>query len=192
MFLICPSQIISGGLWAQNTADQSIVDFQKQDTLTENSKIPEVNGDEFTILTAKFWSNWLGSGARRSKLIFRSWKNDKEFLEPQLENAAGSSINKAVSDETDIEASTEGHKGSLLSARESLKAAVFHFFTKWHMHFISFWKNAKQFSQSTFQLLVRALIRCFLFITMHFVKILSYNCEIQITMQKHTNLITAG
>ncbi|KAG1348056.1 Membralin-like protein [Cocos nucifera] len=148
-------QIISGGLWAQSAADQNIVDFQ-QETSTENSKIPEVNGDEFTILTAKFWSNWLGSGARRSKLIFRSWKSDKEFLEPQLENAADSSISKAVLDETDIKASTEGHKGLPLSARESFKAAVLHFFTKWHMRLISFWKNSKQFSQSTFELLTTA------------------------------------
>ncbi|XP_008787339.2 membralin-like protein At1g60995 [Phoenix dactylifera] len=149
-------KIISGGLWGQSAADRNIVEFQKQDTLTENSKIPEVNGDEFTILTAKFWSNWLGSGARRSKLIFRSWKSDKEFLEPQLDNAADSSISKAGSDETDIEASTEGHKGLPLSARESLKAAPFHFFTKWRMRFVSFWKNVKQFSQSTFQLLTAA------------------------------------
>ncbi|XP_010942375.1 membralin-like protein At1g60995 [Elaeis guineensis] len=148
-------KIISGGLWAQTAADQNIVDFQ-QETLTENSKIPEVNGDGFTILTAKFWSNWLGSGARRSKLIFRSWKSDKEFLEPQLENAADGSISKAVLDETDIKASTEGHKGLPLSARESFKAAVLHFFTKWHVRLISFWKNAKQFSQSIFQLLTAA------------------------------------
>ncbi|XP_010923757.1 membralin-like protein At1g60995 isoform X2 [Elaeis guineensis] len=149
-------KIISGGLWAQSTADQNVVDFQKHEALTENSKISEVNGDEFTILTAKFWSNWLGSGARRSKLIFRSWKGDKEFLEPQLENAADNTINKAVLDETDIEGITEGHKGLPVSARESLKAALFHFFTKWHMRFISFWKNAKQFSQRTFQLLTAA------------------------------------
>ncbi|XP_008782691.1 membralin-like protein At1g60995 [Phoenix dactylifera] len=148
-------KIMSGGLWAQSAADQNIVNFQ-QETSTENSKIPEVNGDEFTILTAKFWSNWLGSGARRSKLIFRSWKSDKEFLEPQLENAADSSIGKAVLDETDIKVSTEGHKGLPLSARESFKAAVLHFFTKWHMRLISFWRNTKHFSQSTFQLLTTA------------------------------------
>lgn len=169
-----PLQIISGGLWAQSAADQNIVDFQ-QETLTENSKIPEVNGDEFTILTAKFWSNWLGSGARRSKLIFRSWKSDKEFLEPQLENAADSSISKAVLDEADIKVSTEGHKGLPLSSRESIKAAVLHFFTKWHMRLTSFWKNAKHFSQSTFQLVVRTLIRntcnaCFFSSILYFVK----------------------
>ncbi|EHA8589256.1 membralin-like protein [Cocos nucifera] len=149
-------QIISGGLCAQSTADRNVVDFQKQETLTENSKIPEMNGDEFTILTAKFWSNWLGSGATRSKMIFTFWKSDKEFLEPQLENAADGSISNAVLDGTDIEACTEGHKGLPVSARESLKAALFHFFSKWHIHFISFWKNAKQFSQSTFQLLTAA------------------------------------
>ena len=123
MRLLCPSQIVNGGLWAYSTVDQSIMDFQKQDTLTENSKISKVNGDEFTILTAKFWSNWLGSGARRSKLIFRSWMSDKKFLEPQLENSTDNSINKAVSDEIDNEASTEGHKGSPLSVGESLRIA---------------------------------------------------------------------
>jgi hypothetical protein len=45
-------------------------------------KILEVNGDRFNILASKCWSTWVVPGARRSKLIFRTWKGDKEF-EPQ-------------------------------------------------------------------------------------------------------------
>ncbi|KAK8967685.1 hypothetical protein KSP40_PGU004341 [Platanthera guangdongensis] len=70
-------QIVSAGLWTRNADYQNIVDFP-EGSLIEGSNIPDVSGDESTILTAKFWSSWIGSSAWRSKLIFKSWKSDKE------------------------------------------------------------------------------------------------------------------
>lgn len=117
-------KIVSAGLWTRNADYQNIVDFP-EGSLIEGSNIPDVSGDESTILTAKFWSSWIGSSARRSKLIFKSWKSDKEAIETRIDNKAG----------TD-----EPHSALPVSARESL----FHFSNKWLSHLFSFWRCTKQ------------------------------------------------
>ncbi|XP_020570894.1 membralin isoform X2 [Phalaenopsis equestris] len=135
-------KIISAGLWIQNTDYQNLVDFQ-EGSLTEGSKIPDVSGDEFTVLSAKFWSNWIGSSARRSKLIFKSWKTDKESIETQIDNALSSSRN-VLDEKDDKSVIQEQHSFPPVSARESLNAALFHFCNRWRMHLFSFWKFTKQ------------------------------------------------
>lgn len=137
-------KIVSAGLWIQNADYQNLVDFQ-EGSLTEGSKIPDVLGDEFTILTAKFWSNWIGSSARRSKLIFKSWKSDKEAIETQIDNALSSAASRTVFDEKDNKVEIEElHSAPPVSARESLKAALVQFCNRWRMHVFSFWKCTKQ------------------------------------------------
>ncbi|PKA61948.1 hypothetical protein AXF42_Ash019154 [Apostasia shenzhenica] len=136
-------KIVSVGLWTQNADYQTLVDFQKG-SFAEDSKSPEVSGDEFTILTAKFWSSWIGSSARRSKLIFKSWKSDKEAIETQIDNALASGTNIYAAYDKDNKAEVEEPRSARpLSARESLKAAFFHFCSKWKMHTHSFLKSTK-------------------------------------------------
>ncbi|CAM0875566.1 unnamed protein product [Alopecurus aequalis] len=55
-------KIISGGLWASKGASY-IMDLQNLGRSAE--KILEVNGDKFNILASKFWSTWVGPGAKR-------------------------------------------------------------------------------------------------------------------------------
>ncbi|XP_072988046.1 membralin-like protein At1g60995 isoform X2 [Typha latifolia] len=146
-------KIISGGLWDAGAADRSMIGFQDKKSSIGNSKTAEVNSDEFTILTTKFWSNWIGSGARRGKLIYRSWKGDKEFLEPQPENTADTAIIKTSPGGANMKANVEGSVHHPLSAKESFKAVVYHFFNRWNMRIISIWKHAKKVVENAGQLM---------------------------------------
>lgn len=125
-------------------------------SLTDGSKIPDVSGDEFTFLTAKFWSNWIGSSARRSKLIFKSWKSDKEAIENQIDNALSSAA-RTVLDEKDSKAEIEEQHSAPVSAREPLKAVLVHFCNRWRMHLFSFWKRSKHFFENADHLWVSSL-----------------------------------
>lgn len=139
-------------------------------------KILEVNGDRFNILASKFWSTWVGPGARRSKIMFRTWKGDKEF-EPQPENAADTAITATTSGVSDSKTTVEGSAYHPLSAKESFKAAVMYLFRKWYFRVVSFWRNIKQLSDNTFQLMVRSWLlsfqhSCSLYVTLVLQKIL--------------------
>lgn len=137
-------KIASVGLWTRNADYLNLVNFPES-SLTEGSNIPDVSGDESTILTAKYWSNWIGSSARRSKLIFKSWKSDKEAIETQIDNAFSSGASRTVLDEKDCKAGLdEPYSTFPVSARESMKLALAHLCKKWRMHLFSFWKCAKQ------------------------------------------------
>uniref|UniRef100_A0A0A9D4Q2 Uncharacterized protein n=1 Tax=Arundo donax TaxID=35708 RepID=A0A0A9D4Q2_ARUDO len=139
-------KIISGGLWATRGASY-IMDLQNLGRSAE--KILEVNSDKFNILASKFWSTWVGPGARRSKLMFRTWKGDKEF-EPQSENAADTT---ATTTTTDLKAAGEGSVHHPLSSKELFKAAVTYLFRKWYFRVVSFWRNIKHLSENTLQLM---------------------------------------
>ncbi|XP_077253774.1 S3 self-incompatibility locus-linked pollen protein isoform X2 [Tasmannia lanceolata] len=91
-------------------------------------------------MSAKFWLNWV-SGARRSKLN-KSSKIDKELLEPQSESN-GAEIG------VDTEAPWIGFP---LSATESIKAVVIHFYSKCLTLFSSLWRNTTHFLSTFSQL----------------------------------------
>ncbi|WVZ60007.1 hypothetical protein U9M48_010083 [Paspalum notatum var. saurae] len=114
-------KIISGGLWASRGASY-IMDLQNLGRSAE--KILEVNGNKFNILASKFWSTWVGPGARRSL--------------------------------PDLKAAGEGSVHHPLSAKESFKAAVTYLFRKWYSRAVSLWRNIKQLSENTLQLMVRS------------------------------------
>ncbi|WOL12261.1 hypothetical protein Cni_G21027 [Canna indica] len=142
-------KITGAGLWAQRSAEQNIVDLQRG-VLTESLAGPEITADGFTVLSTKFWSNWLGSGARRSKLIFKSWKNDKELLGPQVEKTSEASISKTIQHEadskTDLEVLQIGHS---MSIKELIKAEVLDLcnMLKKLMNSVSqLWKHARWYS----------------------------------------------
>ena len=119
-------------------------------------KILEVNGDKFNILASKFWSTWVGPGAKRSKIIFRSWNGEKEF-EPQSEDEADSIVT-IIPGVPELKTTGEASVHHPLSAKESFKAAVTYLFRKWYSRVILFWSNIKQVSDNTLQLMVRILI----------------------------------
>ncbi|KAG8061994.1 hypothetical protein GUJ93_ZPchr0003g18134 [Zizania palustris] len=145
-------KIVSGGLWISKGASY-IMDLQNLGRSAE--KILEANGDKLNILASKFWSTWVSPGARRSKIMFRTWKGDKEF-EPQPENVVDTTVTTPTSGVSDLKATDEGSAFHPLSAKESFKAAVLHFFRKRYFRVVSFWRNMKQLLDSTFQLMFKS------------------------------------
>ncbi|KAJ3685388.1 hypothetical protein LUZ61_014552 [Rhynchospora tenuis] len=116
-------KITGGGLWAVSGMDQS--SFSSTHAISS-----ELNADDFTFLTTKFWSNWIGSGARRSKVIFRPWKADKEFLEQSQGQQQDS--NSGDGGSVDVKATADS---------PDMKEAVAHFMRKWCRRVFSLWRN---------------------------------------------------
>ncbi|KAJ6818869.1 uncharacterized protein M6B38_404605 [Iris pallida] len=147
-------KITSGGLWAQVAVDQNMESLDMQQSSIKHQKASNADGDGFTILSTKFWSNWIGSGARRSKLIFKSWKGEKDFLEPKVEKIADTTFSKIVTDNTAVTSEIEElRKGSPTSVKESFKEALIHIGNRWNKHVSSVWENAKQLFGSCSQIL---------------------------------------
>ncbi|CAL9043315.1 unnamed protein product [Musa banksii] len=133
-------KITGAGLWTQSSGERNTVDVKP-----ESSDGRVFTTDGFTDLSTRFWSNWLGSGAKRSKLIFKPWKSEKELLGPQVEKASESSISKTILREADSKSQLEllqiGHP---ISVRERIKMEALHFCNMLKMPFISFWNSAKE------------------------------------------------
>ncbi|URE30853.1 tumor-associated protein [Musa troglodytarum] len=133
-------QITGAGLWTQSSGEQNTVELKP-----ESSDGRVFTSDGFTDLSTRFWSNWLGSGAKRSKLIFKPWKSEKELLGPQVEKASETSISKTILREADSKSQLEllqiGHP---ISVRERIKMEALHFCNALKMPFISFWNSAKE------------------------------------------------
>ncbi|XP_043690014.1 membralin-like protein At1g60995 isoform X1 [Telopea speciosissima] len=131
-------KITSSGLWSRNAAESNLIDISEQETSTENLEVPNVDGDGLTFLAAKNWLNWIGTSARRSKLVFKSWKTDNEIIEP-----LGESSTDIIGSKPDVD-EVENHVGFPTSARESLKASFIHFCSKWLRRVSFIWGHVKQ------------------------------------------------
>ncbi|KAI3839869.1 hypothetical protein MKW98_010174 [Papaver atlanticum] len=121
---------------------------------TENLEVPNVNGDGLMSLGAKFWSHLIGSGARRSRLVLKSWKTDSEYVASQGDSSVDSgSRSKTDIVETDIKVDAEDPDHSLpVSAMESVKSVIMRLCGKWHRRFSSLWVNVKHLLWSISQL----------------------------------------
>ncbi|CAD5191823.1 membralin-like protein At1g60995 [Musa acuminata AAA Group] len=145
-------KITGGGLWTQSSAETERVSFQKG-ILTETSKGPEMNENDITIFSPKFWSNFLCSGAAKSKLISKFWKNDKELFEPQVGKGPDTSISNSVLCDLSMKSEAKDMQiGKPVSVGESLVEAKSRFYSKWKMPVVSFWSSASQYSSYALEL----------------------------------------
>ncbi|KAG6534997.1 hypothetical protein ZIOFF_008911 [Zingiber officinale] len=114
-------KITTAGLWTRNSSEWNSLELQRGH-FKENTGGPDIAEDGITIFSTKFWSNWLGSGSRRSKLIFKSWKNDKELLVPVLKASSIIELSSFLSDsyEDEEEASLFKHCLSIYRRMRSL------------------------------------------------------------------------
>ena len=120
-----------------------------------------VDGDGLTFLASKFWLNWIGSGARRDKLAWKFWKTDNEPLEQQAEPSVSSQSPKRTVDDTATKIDKEERHSSFpVSARETFKAAIFHFGKKWYKRLLFIWRHAMQVARSFWKLWVGKSIKC--------------------------------
>ncbi|KAK9155232.1 hypothetical protein Sjap_002712 [Stephania japonica] len=136
-------KITSIGAQSQNSADSTVEDIGDALPVANNIEVPNVDGDGFAILGTKFWLNWIGSGARRSKLVIKALKTDNVELQP--ESSADISSSKAINNEKESEDGTEVQHGILpVSARKSFKAAAVQFCSKCHSHLSFFIGRARR------------------------------------------------
>ncbi|XP_074568729.1 membralin-like protein At1g60995 isoform X2 [Curcuma longa] len=124
-------KITTAGLWTQTSSGWNSLELQNG-VLRDNTGSPDITADGFTLLSAKFWSNWLGSGSRRSKLIFKSWKNDKELLVPAVEKTSDITITKTIEHETNSKSESPSLQiGRPISIREFIQVEVKDF-SRWY------------------------------------------------------------
>ncbi|RYR35543.1 hypothetical protein Ahy_A10g050692 isoform F [Arachis hypogaea] len=134
-------KITSAGFWSHVDSESSKIDSAGTDVAKDKIEVANVNGDELTFLASKFWWNWIGSGARRGKLVFRFWKTDTH----QAETSTSSQNSRPVIEETVIKNDKEEHRNSFtLSAKETLKAAITHFGRKWYRRISFIWRHTVQ------------------------------------------------
>ena len=57
-----------------------------------------MHDDGLAFSAAQFWSNWIGSGARKGKLALKFWRTGTEPVEPQAESSVSSQSFKPTTD----------------------------------------------------------------------------------------------
>lgn len=113
-------------MWSPNDFESTTIDPPETEVVKDKMEASDVNRDDLTFLGSKFWWNWIGSGARRGKLMF--WKTDSEFLEHQAETSTSSQNSKPTIEDAAVKFDKEEPRSSFTSsAKETLKAVIIHF-----------------------------------------------------------------
>ncbi|KAL5156970.1 Membralin-like protein [Glycine soja] len=138
-------KITSAGLWSHNDSESNRIDPPETEIVKDKMEISDVSGDKLPFLASKLWWNWIGSGARRGKLVFKFWKTDTEFLEHQAETSTSNQNTRPVGEDAVIKIDKEDPpKSFTLSAKETLKAAIIHFGKKWYRRISFIWRHTMQ------------------------------------------------
>ncbi|KAA8517899.1 hypothetical protein F0562_015373 [Nyssa sinensis] len=138
-------KITSAGLWSQNESEYTVTEAPEKETESAILKMENVDGDESTFLAAKVWLNWIASGARRGKLVLKSWRTDNEHVEPQPEISTTRESPKPAVDATVLKINKEELRSRFpISAKESFKAEIFRICRKWHWRLSFVWRHAKR------------------------------------------------
>ncbi|KAL8159144.1 hypothetical protein V2J09_000681 [Rumex salicifolius] len=112
--------------------------ISEQPTETGKAGNPDIPDNGFTSLATKLWFSWINSGVRNRKSGFKFWKSDNDLLDSQSQSSGDANIMKHVvlDGRSDKE---EPHETFPMLAKQSLKAFVVHFFTKWHRRLSFLW-----------------------------------------------------
>lgn len=146
-------KITSIGLHSEGDVEPTVMDLPDPLLSKENIEVPTVDGDGLPILGAKVWLNWIGPSARRSKLVLKSSKTDNEYLDPQSDSSVDGSSFKPIAEEKETKAVAEDLYTSLsIFAKESFKAAFFHFCKRWHRRFSFIYRHTNNLLWSLSQL----------------------------------------
>ncbi|XP_038682609.1 membralin-like protein At1g60995 [Tripterygium wilfordii] len=139
-------KITSAGLWSQNESESTVVDVPESKTKMDEVEMENLDEEGLTFAAAKFWLNWIGSGARRGRMTLKFWKSDHtDILEHQAESVTYSESLKATADEAITKTDKVETRNSFpVSAKETLKAAIIHFGNKWHRRLSFVWRHAVQ------------------------------------------------
>ncbi|KAI3790726.1 hypothetical protein L2E82_03981 [Cichorium intybus] len=131
-------KITSAGLWSQSEYDSKNV-LDKEPESDNDLKVAEKNVDESAFVDAQFWSTWVSSSSSSGKSPLKFWKSDNELLESQSETSTSSD---KVEDTFRKTKKDESRSRFPMSAKESLKAAIFRVIKKWHGRFSFLWRHS--------------------------------------------------
>lgn len=135
-------KITSAGLWSQNSSQHNVIDVPVTETGTENLKVQDSDG--LTFLAEKFWFNWIGSGAKKGKLVFKFWSTDDEIVESGSDASPGSEGSKPAVDSRALKSKKESRFQFPLLSRESFKAVFAHICRRWYGRLSFCWRHAKR------------------------------------------------
>lgn len=145
-------KITGSGLWSQTFTELSEISAGEQRRSIENFQIPEVDGEGFSFLAAKFWLSWLGSAGRRNKVTSKSFKSDKEALDSQSKSLAASIKSNPIEKREVAANSQVEHRDIPVPARELSRAAVSHILNKWTRYISAFYKRVNKIIGSSAKL----------------------------------------
>ncbi|KAK2978401.1 hypothetical protein RJ640_026832, partial [Escallonia rubra] len=138
-------KITSSGLWSQNQTQYDAMTVPDKDFETENLKVSNANEDGYNLLAAKFWLNWISSGARQGSLALNIWNFEDDLYELQPETSTSSGSPKTSVDDAAPKLNKDESRSSFsLSAKESLRAAINRIGLKWYRRFSFFWRHANR------------------------------------------------
>ncbi|KDP38854.1 hypothetical protein JCGZ_05011 [Jatropha curcas] len=142
-------KITSAGLWSHNGSESIIVDVPCVESLPDELELSNVIEDGLTFLAPTFWLNWIGSSARKGKLVLKFWKTDSEHLEHQTGSSTNGESSKPIFDDVAAKTDKIDTRNSFpVSAKETFKAAMVHFGKKWHRRLSFIWKHSVQIMRS--------------------------------------------
>ncbi|KAL7601690.1 hypothetical protein Lser_V15G23177 [Lactuca serriola] len=132
-------KITSAGLWSQSESGYDSKNVVDKETESNDLKVAEQNVDKSNFEDAQFWSTWVSSSSRSGKSPLKFWKSDNELLESQSETSTNT---ENVEDTFRKPKKDESRSRFLMSAKESLKAAIFRVLRKWHGRLSFFWRHS--------------------------------------------------
>lgn len=132
-------QITSAGLWSPREPQYDANNVIDKETKVNSLKVADENIDESTFLDGQFWTNKVSSSGKSEKSTSKFGKSDNELLESQPEI---STTNDNLEDTYRKLKKDESRSWFPISAKESLKAAIFRIIRKWHLRFSFLWKHS--------------------------------------------------
>ena len=130
-----------------------------QHKLDEHYEVPDMGGEGWNILAAKFWLNLLGTSARRNKFVKRADQQESVRQEPSAVDETGL--------ESDLQARRQSSSGQEESfdrevasrplsgpGRGPLGTALLHYSTRWSSYGTSWFKRVEQSIRSFWQVWV--------------------------------------
>ncbi|CAM8904185.1 unnamed protein product [Rhodiola kirilowii] len=132
-------KITSDGLWSQDDYNSTVVESPEGETLagilTVSTSDVEVNS-----YAANYLLNWIRSNVRRSKIASKLLKTDGEHHENVADGTVSSECRRSAAESIGNKDAEYFSSGFPMTARESIKAAIRHFFTKWFRRLSFLWR----------------------------------------------------
>lgn len=141
-------KITSNGLWSQKISEQSQASQGKQGLSMEGFQEQEVDGEGLTFMATKFWLSWLGSGARRNKVIDMSSKSDANIHDSPFENSPASAVHSPSGKKTEMPHSAEVERSLLIYGRDYIRGAVSQILSKWYRKISVLYKRVQHLVSS--------------------------------------------